>query len=107
MIKTVRFPLELRHLHAAVVLAEDLSFTRAALRLGITQPALSRQIMQLEKQYQFQLFIRDKKHPVQLTEAGRSFVDEGRRALLHAERAIRLAREAHLGSPSVQRRKSA
>lgn len=83
--------LELRHLYAAVVLAEDLNFTRAAFRLEITQPALSRQIMQLEKQYQFQLFIRDRKHPVRLTEAGRSFVHEARRALLHAERAIRLA----------------
>ena len=40
--KTMSSQLELRHLHAAVVLAEDLNFTRAALRLQITQPALGK-----------------------------------------------------------------
>ena len=93
--------LELRHLYAAVVLADELNFTRAAHRLRITQPALSKQIMQLEKQYRFRLFIRDRKNPAQLTEAGRTFVHEARRALLHAERAVRMARAAHRGYQSA------
>ena len=92
------FPqVEFRHLYAAVVLADELNFTQAAERLGITQPALSKQIMQIEKQCRFRLFIRDRKNPAQLTEAGRTFVREARRALLHAERAVDMGRRAHRG----------
>ena len=44
------FPsVEMRHLHAAIILAEELSFTKAASRLNITQPALSKQITDLEE----------------------------------------------------------
>ena len=54
------FPnLEIRHLHAVIVLAEELNFTRAADRLHITQPALSKQITDLEAQHRFHLFTRD------------------------------------------------
>jgi DNA-binding transcriptional LysR family regulator len=51
--------------------------------------------MQLEKQCRFPLSIRDRKNPAQLTEAGCNFVQEARRALLHAQRAIGMARAAH------------
>jgi LysR family transcriptional regulator, benzoate and cis,cis-muconate-responsive activator of ben and cat genes len=84
-----------------VVLAEELNFTRAAHRLRISQPAFSRQITALEKQYGFQLVIRDRKRGAQLTEAGRMFVEEARSALLHADRAIHLARAAHHGYDNV------
>ena len=54
------FPnLEVRHLHAVIVLAEELNFTRAADRLHITQPALSKQITDLEAEHRFHLFTRD------------------------------------------------
>jgi DNA-binding transcriptional LysR family regulator len=92
---------DVRHLYSVVVLAEELNFTRAAHRLRITQSALSRQITELEKQHGFQLFSRDRKRAAELTEAGRTFVEEARSALLHADRAIHLARAAHYGHDNV------
>ena len=96
------FPnLEVRHLHAVIVLAEELNFTRAADRLHITQPALSKQITDLEAEYRFHLFTRDTRRVVELTDAGRAFVEEARSALFHTERAVHLAHAAHHGSNSV------
>ena len=96
------FPnLEVRHLHAVIVLAEELNFTRAADRLHITQPALSKQITDLEAEHRFHLFTRDTRRVVELTDAGRAFVEEARSALFHTERAVHLAHAAHDGSNSV------
>jgi len=96
------FPnLEVRHLHAVIVLAEELNFTRAANRLHITQPALSKQITDLEAEHRFHLFTRDTRRVVELTDAGRAFVEEARSALFHTERAVHLAHAAHDGSNSV------
>jgi len=92
---------EVRHLQAVIVLAEELNFTRAADRLHITQPALSKQITDLEESHRFHLFTRDKRRVVELTNAGRVFVEEARSALLHAERAVHLARAAHDGFDSI------
>jgi DNA-binding transcriptional LysR family regulator len=94
------FPhIEVRYLRAVIVLAEELNFTNAADRLHITQSALSRQITELEEQLRFQLFTRDNRRVVRvdLTDAGRVFVEEARASLLHMERAIHLARVAHDG----------
>ena len=92
------FPkVEVRHLHAVIALAEELSFARAALRLHISQPALSKQLSEFEEIHRFRLFSRDKRRAVELTDAGRIFVQEARSALLHAERAIHLARTTHEG----------
>ena len=53
------FPrVEVRHLQAVIVLAEELNFTRAADRLHITQSAFSKQINEVEAQHGFHLFIR-------------------------------------------------
>jgi DNA-binding transcriptional LysR family regulator len=82
-------------------LAEELSFTRAAHLLNITQPALSKQITELEEEYRFHLFTRDKRRPVELTDAGRVFVAEAKSAVMHAERAIHLARATHEGADTV------
>ncbi len=96
------FPnVEIRHLHAVIVVAEELSFTRAAHRLNITQPALTRQITDLEKEHRFHLFTRSKRRPVELTDAGRVFVQEAKSALFHTERAIHLARATHDGAETV------
>jgi DNA-binding transcriptional LysR family regulator len=72
------FPnVQIRHLHAVIVLAEELNFTRAAHRLHLTQSAVSKQITETEEQHNFRLFNRDKKRNVELTDVGRIFVEEG------------------------------
>jgi DNA-binding transcriptional LysR family regulator len=93
------FPrVEVRHLHAVVVLAEELNFTRAAHRLNITQSGFSKQINEIEALHRFHLFIRTNKKNVELTEVGRIFVEQARLALWHIDRAVQAARE---GSDSI------
>ena len=85
--------IELRHPRAFVAVAEDLSFSRAAQRLFITQPALSRQIRGLERLVGCDLFRRSTQR-VELTLAGEAF----QAADLAAER--RLGDEQPLGRPA-------
>ena len=92
---------EVRHLHAVIVLAEELNFTRAAIRLNICQPALSKQMAELEKGLGFPLFLRQRKKIIDLSEPGRVFVEEARSAVLHAERAVHMARSISHGSETV------
>ncbi len=84
---------ELRLLRYAVAVGEELHFGRAAQRLHVSQPSLSKQILQLEDYLGFKLFIRTKRS-VELTPAGRTFVAEARKALHYSERAVELARKA-------------
>lgn len=83
-------PVEFRQLRYVVAVAEELHFTRAAERLYVTQSALTRQIAQLESNLGVRLFDRDTRH-VALTAAGRVFVEEARRILESAHRAVALA----------------
>jgi DNA-binding transcriptional LysR family regulator len=92
---------EVRHLHAVTILAEELNFTRAASRLHITQSALSKQITEVERYNGFRLFVRDKKRNVDLTDSGRIFVEEARLALLHIDRAVQFGHATHEGSNSI------
>lgn len=91
---------EIRFLRAAVVLAEELNFSRAAELLRIDQSTLSKQIHDLEDQIKLRLFVRNH-HDVQLTEAGRHFVEEARTAILHAERALTSAAAAERGTDEI------
>lgn len=88
--------MELRHLHYFVTLAEELSFTRAAQRLHISQPPLSAQIRNLEEELGVTLFERDRRN-VALTAAGERFLREVRQILEHVDRAVRVARDAGRG----------
>ena len=92
MAKTI----ELRQLRYFVALAEELHFSRAAGRVGISQPPLTRQIRDLERQLGAPLFDRDK-HSVQLTAAGRVFLEETRKTLEQVARAQQLAQRAARG----------
>jgi DNA-binding transcriptional LysR family regulator len=67
--------LEVRHLKYFQTVAEELHFSNAAEKLFITQPALSRQIKQLEEILEVDLLKRDKRN-VELTEAGQYLLDE-------------------------------
>jgi DNA-binding transcriptional LysR family regulator len=89
--------IDLRLMRAAVVVAEELNFSRAAQRLHVSQPGLTKQIQDLEAALCVSLFIRDRQK-VYLTEAGRAFVEESRLALMHQERAIRAATSAAKGA---------
>lgn len=84
-------------LRSFVTLADELHFGRAAERLNMTQPPLSRQIQKLEQELGFTLFDRTKKR-VELTHAGRAFAPEAEKLLTMAavssERAKRIARGA-------------
>lgn len=87
----------LDQLRGFVAVAEELHFGRAAERLRMTQPPLSRQIQKLEKAIDVQLFERDNRG-VTLTAAGTAFLVEARRLLALAESAPDLARRISRGS---------
>jgi DNA-binding transcriptional LysR family regulator len=76
--------------------AEELHYGRAAERLHITQPALSRQIRDLERVLGITLFDRTSRRVV-LSRAGQAVLGQARRALAESDRAVRLARLAAHG----------
>ena len=88
--------MELRHLRYFVVVAEEQNVTRAAARLHVSQPPLSRQIRDLEDELGVALFHHGAK-AVRLTEAGRLFLDEARAVLKRAEEAVQAVKAAASG----------
>lgn len=76
--------MELRHIRYFITLAEELHFRKASERLFIAQPALSRQIIELEKELGVQLLKRDKRN-VSLTLAGKHLQNEGYKILKQME----------------------
>jgi DNA-binding transcriptional LysR family regulator len=82
---------ELRHLRAFIAVAEERNFTRAAERIRITQPALSRTIASLERTLGTALLLRDRRS-VQVTPAGLRLLTHGRRVLAVLDEAVGEAR---------------
>lgn len=76
--------MDIRHLRAFVTVAIERNFTRAAERLGIAQPPLSRQIRQLEEEIGAPLFDRSGR-PVRLTEAGRLLYEQASQILANID----------------------
>lgn len=87
--------MEYRHLRFFIAVAEDLSFTRAAARLNVAQPHLSREIRRLEDRIGVTLFVRERQ--VTLTAAGQTFLEEARRILAVTDEGIRAAQRTARG----------
>lgn len=89
-------PVELRHLHAFLVVAEELHFGRAAIRLGIAQPPLSQQIKRVEEAVGHRLLDRDTRN-VSLTPAGEAFAATARVVLQQLSAGIERVRDVATG----------
>jgi DNA-binding transcriptional LysR family regulator len=88
--------MELRHLKYFIVLAEELHFRRAAERIGIAQPPLSKQIRDLELELEVKLFERNQQR-VLLTKAGKVFLKEVRLVMAQVDIAVTRVQQAHRG----------
>lgn len=88
--------MELRRLRYFVVVAEELSFNRAAKRLHISQPPLSNQIKQLEEELGVLLFKRSSRG-VRLTDAGELLLEEARRIFIQLEQTARMVERVGSG----------
>jgi DNA-binding transcriptional LysR family regulator len=88
--------MELRHLRYFVAVAEELHFSRAAVKLNIAPPTLSAQIQALEALLGARLFTR-KTRSVALTHVGKRFLEEARATLKQAEKAEFVGRRAARG----------
>ena len=88
--------MELRHLRYFIVVAEEQNVTRAAERLHVSQPPLSRQIRDLEDELGVELFRRTGRS-LALTEAGKIFLIEARAVLLRVDKAVETVRTVARG----------
>jgi DNA-binding transcriptional LysR family regulator len=88
--------MEFRHLRYIIAVAEEGHITRAAERLGIQQPPLSRLIKTIEQDIKVQLFRRVPRG-VELTDAGRTFLDGARATFAHLDRTLEAARRTARG----------
>lgn len=89
--------MELRHLRVFVAVADESHFSRAAIRLHLTQPAVSGHIRQLEDELGVRL-LRRSTHHVALTDAGAAFLQDARRIILRADEATTRVRSWRNGN---------
>ena len=94
--------MELRHLRYFVAVGEEQHYGRGAKRVRVAQPALSRQIQDLEEEVGFKLFERLSRG-VKLSMAGKLFLEEARRILQQVEEATRRAKRVALGQSGTLR----
>ncbi len=88
--------MELRQLRYVIAVAEERNITRAAERLGMQPPPLSRQIRAIEREIDVQLF-RRKPRGVELTDAGRAFLDNARAVLAQVDHTFETTRRTARG----------
>jgi DNA-binding transcriptional LysR family regulator len=88
--------MELRQLRYIIAVAEERNITRAAERLGMQPPPLSRQIRSIEREIDAQLF-RRKPRGVELTDAGRAFLDNARTVLAQVDHTFETTRRTARG----------
>ena len=88
--------MEYRHLKFFIAVAEELSFTRAAARLRVAQPHLSREIRRLEDELDVPLFVRDRRQ-VTFTAGGTALLERAYRILADTAEAVQTTRSAHRG----------
>ena len=88
--------MELRHFRYFIAVAEELHFSRAAARLHISQPPLSQQIINLEREVGTRLFDRSGKR-VRLTAAGAAFLARARLVLGQVGQAVKTAQRVGAG----------
>ena len=94
--------MELRHLRYFVAVADHGGISHAAQRLNIAQPAVSRQIRDLEEELGFDLLLREGRRVV-LTDAGRAFAEQARDILHATEEAAETARRISKGEAGILR----
>jgi DNA-binding transcriptional LysR family regulator len=87
---------DIKLMEAAIALSEELNFSRAAQKLRISQPALTKRIAELENRLGVPLFARDHQ-TVEVNDSARAFVEEARLSVLHGERAFQAARRTASG----------
>ena len=90
--------MDLHHLHYFIAVAEELSFRRAAERLHLSRPPLTRQIKALEKEVGVLLLVRDGRRAIRLTDAGHAFLKHAKQALQKVQAAGDQARQAAQGA---------
>lgn len=94
--------IETNQLRCFIAVAEELHFNRAAQKLNMTQPPLSRQIQLLERRMDCKLFIRTSRS-VKMTEAGKSFLTDARRIIRLLENAENTAKDISTGRGGILR----
>lgn len=91
---------ETKFMDSAIALAEKLHFTKAAKRLRISQPQLTKNIQDLEEILGVRLFERDRKTVV-LNDAGRAYLEQAKLSIMYAERAFQAAKETVRDAGSI------
>jgi DNA-binding transcriptional LysR family regulator len=89
-----------KHMECVIAVSEELSFTHAAIKLGMTQPMVTRYVAEVEANLGVPLFERNHR-TVKLNDAGRAYVEKARQSLLYGEMAFQAAREAGQNAGTV------
>jgi DNA-binding transcriptional LysR family regulator len=92
---------ETKFMESAVALSEELNFTRAAIKIHVSQSTITKNIKGLERMLGLRLFERNRKN-VRVTDAGRAYVEQARISLQYAERALEAARAVEREADNIQ-----